>query len=703
MSGYDLVATLDAIDPAALSYADWLRCGFALHAEGYDVGTFDRWSQLDPTRYHADVIERKWRSFGVSSEGVTGGSLVAIAREQGVEPVRSEGYELDWSDTIGGHRLEPVRKPTTRQAVAPALRPNEQTAEYLAALFGPDEMVCLSADVAGQGTHHRAGALVEALRRGEAPADLIDGYDPAAGAWCVVNPTNGRGRKRDDLTAWRYVLVESDDMPEADQLKLVTRMELPCAAVVSSAGKSIHAVVRVDAASAEEHAARACDLFAWCKRHGLDVDDATKNPTRFTRLPGVTRGDRMQELIAVDTGCASYSAWLSRRSRIESKLRAGALPPDITARELMRNPPEVPRELVGGIFRQGEKVILTGASKVGKTLVVMGLGVGVAEGRGWLEWPCARGPVYYINYEIQAGSFALRLSNVYRALGWTPVHDDDLHVLNLRGFAGDIGKIVDELVARVDAIQPCMIVFDPLYKMNIGDENSAQDTAVLTRHIDAIATRSGAAVVIVHHHPKGAMGGRTAMDRGSGSGVVARDADALIDLMDLDKKPEACERLAERMYRELLADVLPDMPEDLARDDMRSQAVHALGHGTAEANRLVGELDYLDVRIGRAVPVEVSTTLRDFPPGAPRRFWFLYPTLVPAGDELAGAKAEGFKPTPKAPEDYQADTLAAFEAVAIDGETTVKAIGEYLEVSEEWTRKRVDKAGLKRDRGKVTQ
>ncbi|NEW06366.1 hypothetical protein GK047_10115 [Paenibacillus sp. SYP-B3998] len=51
---------------------------------------------------------------------------------------------------------------------------------------------------------------------------------------------------------------------------------------------------------------------------------------------------------------------------------------------------------------------------------------------------------------------------------------------------------------------------------------------------DKIATELGASVIYCHHHSKGSQGGKKSMDRASGSGVFARDPDALIDLVELD-------------------------------------------------------------------------------------------------------------------------------------------------------------------------
>ena len=45
-------------------------------------------------------------------------------------------------------------------------------------------------------------------------------------------------------------------------------------------------------------------------------------------------------------------------------------------------------------------------------------------------------------------------------------------------------------------------------------------------------------MIYCHHHSKGAQGGKNAADRASGSGVFARDADALLDMIQL-KVPES--------------------------------------------------------------------------------------------------------------------------------------------------------------------
>lgn len=97
---YDLLEVLQSIDPAELSYQDWVNVGMALKYEGYDVGIWEDWSRRDPGRFHTGECLRKWRSFSGSSAPVKGGTLVQMARDQGWTPPADLGIPLGWDDAI---------------------------------------------------------------------------------------------------------------------------------------------------------------------------------------------------------------------------------------------------------------------------------------------------------------------------------------------------------------------------------------------------------------------------------------------------------------------------------------------------------------------------------------------------------------------------------------------------------------------------
>ena len=102
MEQTDLLEILSWIDPAELSYQEWISVGMGLHQAGYTAQDWEDWSRRDSERYHPGECARKWNSFHGAGTPVTAGTIVQIARERGWKPPRIEGgFELGWGDTIG--------------------------------------------------------------------------------------------------------------------------------------------------------------------------------------------------------------------------------------------------------------------------------------------------------------------------------------------------------------------------------------------------------------------------------------------------------------------------------------------------------------------------------------------------------------------------------------------------------------------------
>ena len=102
-----------------------------------------------------------------------------------------------------------------------------------------------------------AGEIIQALQTcGGDVAAVIGDYNEAAGAWVRFNPLDGQGVRNDNVTEYRFALVESDTADLATQNAILRELELPIAALVYSGGKSLHAIVRVDAADYNEYRKR---------------------------------------------------------------------------------------------------------------------------------------------------------------------------------------------------------------------------------------------------------------------------------------------------------------------------------------------------------------------------------------------------------------------------------------------------------------
>lgn len=151
-----------------------------------------------------------------------------------------------------------------------------------------------------------------------------------------------------------------------------------------------------------------------------------------------------------------------------------------------------------------------------------------------MGWKCEKGCVLYVNFEVDDNSFINRLAVVADA-----THRDldevseNLYVWNLRGKVNSMQSFTTKLIEATECYDFALVILDPLYKLQEGDENSARDVRVFWNQVDRICTNLGCAVATAHHHSKGAKGDVAAIDRGSGSGVFARDPDAILDMVEI--------------------------------------------------------------------------------------------------------------------------------------------------------------------------
>lgn len=249
-------------------------------------------------------------------------------------------------------------------------------------------------------------------------------------------------------------------------------------------------------------------------------------------------------------------------------------------------PPRAP-VLIDGVLRAGHKLMVAAQSKAGKTWMLLELAVSVASGEPWLGHEIKKpGSVLYVNLEIDEPSCYDRIMQICRAMGVDPHAMADLDVWPLRGAGMMMAPILARL--RESGKGYSLIIVDPIYKVNDGDENSAADMARFCSMLDELATSTGAAVAFAHHFAKGYAGGKASMDRASGSGVFARDPDAIVTVSALSLTEDA----------------------EAAADD-----------------RMGFRLEY---------------TLREFPPADPRDVWFKAPVHELDEDGvLAGCPVEG--------------------------------------------------------------
>lgn len=731
---FDLLPLLNYIDPATLSYEGWLSVGMALKHEGYTASDWDNWSQND-SRYKKFECFKKWDTFNEEAGTiVTGATITQLAKENGWVSQSSydseNAHELGWTDTIDrDYRVIDKDWIEGKEIHEPTIwNPVQEIIKYLETLFEASENVGYvtesypkTDDETGEiikwlptkGAYDRtAGQLIEALSKcnGDIGAVLGD-YHEEAGAWVRFNPMDGKGAKNENVTDFRYALVESDSMPIDKQNAIYKELELPIVALVHSGNKSLHAIVKVDAKNYEEYRNRVDYLYKICQKNGIIVDTQNRNPSRLSRMPGFIRNGQKQFLVDTNIGKTDWDEWYQYIEDLNDDL-----PDPEGLADSWDNLPELAPELIKGVLRQGHKMLIAGPSKAGKSFALIEMSIAIAEGKKWLGWECIQGRVLYVNLELDRPSALHRFRDVYQAMGLAPQNINNIDIWNLRGKTVPMDKLAPKLIRRALKKNYIAVIIDPIYKVLTGDENSADQMAHFTNQFDKVATELGSSVIYCHHHSKGSQGGKKSMDRASGSGVFARDPDALVDLVELEVSEELLTQRLNQAACEVYKQALQERnnayyQQNVGLDDLLSPA-QMRTHFEKGIPDVMSRAPYVDKleearnKIQIATAWRVEGTLREFAKFKPVNMWFSYPVhaldetgvladiqVEEANNHARARKArEGRKSKEETWEVKLQKLETAYDAL-FDGSdpVTVKEMAEYLDVDEKTVRSHIKK------------
>lgn len=202
-------------------------------------------------------------------------------------------------------KSEPARK----RALDPVALPDpieDGEAVHVATCFREQELVGVVFGHGAEGRPVNRGFLF--------PPSAIE-RDQGNGTFIRVNPMKLGGFGDADVAAFRHCLLECDKASLEAQWGAILASRLPVSVAVHSGGRSIHAWVRVDAATADEFRERAkIAADALDEWEGIQVDRAVLNPSRLSRLAGRPRGGAVQHLLGVNLGLECWDDWVAWRS-----------------------------------------------------------------------------------------------------------------------------------------------------------------------------------------------------------------------------------------------------------------------------------------------------------------------------------------------------------------------------------------------------
>jgi hypothetical protein len=172
--------------------------------------------------------------------------------------------------------------------------------DFLSALYSPSEYVLVFTNQKSQGD--------AVWPRDKLPASSPDGV------WFLIQPVDGKvypnprsldkegnpkpsRRSEESVTSWRFLVLESDEADPRDWLAAIAQLFLPIAAIYTSGKRSIHALIRLDAASISEWRDFSSSVIKpILVKLGADVQ-VVASSVRLSRLPGCLRGPHLQKLL----------------------------------------------------------------------------------------------------------------------------------------------------------------------------------------------------------------------------------------------------------------------------------------------------------------------------------------------------------------------------------------------------------------------
>lgn len=374
----------------------------------------------------------------------------------------------------------------------------------------------------------------------------------AAGAFIRVNPMALGGSSDADVTSYRHALLEFDTTSLDEQWRIIEESGAPCTAVVYSGGKSVHAWVRVDAKDRVEYGVRVKELLDHFQQY--KPDEKNKNPSRFARLAGMRRADKVQHLLAVNVGASSWSAW--RASQSDTGTRT------LTVADLLKiDPTSDPNSMIGRRWLcKGHSCLVVGPSGVGKSTLTMQVAVSWAIGIA----PFGIAPVrplkqLIIQAENDDGDLAEQLQATIKANPkWaTPQAAKMLNdgLVFVRDTVHTGIEFVQRLQTLIDQHRPDVVWIDPLLSY-IGDDVGDQAVAsrFLRNWLGPVLESTGVVLMVVHHvrKPRADDVGRTGVDLqylAAGSSELVNWARAVIYLDGSSSPDRCCLRLLKRGSR----------------------------------------------------------------------------------------------------------------------------------------------------------
>lgn len=172
----------------------------------------------------------------------------------------------------------------------------------------------------------------------------------------------------------------------------------------------------------------------------------------------------------------------------------------------LKEPRQPDRWLVEGILRDESIQLIVGPPKTYKSFFAQELSIAVGTGSPMFsEFPTIEPRrVLYVQEESARSHLWARYEGILRGRGMHPeVLRDQVWAITNQGIRLDQDDSLERLLREgVEAVQPHLVIFDPLREMHWQDENKAEAMLPILRTFKMLRDRYKISVAIIHHNNK---------------------------------------------------------------------------------------------------------------------------------------------------------------------------------------------------------
>jgi len=186
--------------------------------------------------------------------------------------------------------------------------------------------------------------------------------------------------------------------------------------------------------------------------------------------------------------------------------------------------PEVPFYVKDWLPKRG-KSLLYAPPKTGKSYLCLQLARCIGSEEEFLGLPTTRGTVLYVQFELGEEILQARLRQ-------TKGNYENVYVGTSFSMKLDLPSGQAQLVRALEAVEPQVLILDPLYKVIVGEENEATDMRKVVDFLDSVIEGFNCSILLVHH------AGKDLSKRGRGSSIFEDWVDSYLQLKKTSKDKE---------------------------------------------------------------------------------------------------------------------------------------------------------------------